>query len=89
MKIELFYSPGCTRCDAGKTELRVAAETVVPGIEWREVNVLDSFERAVELGVLTLPALAIDGKLVFTTLPSVAQFTDALRQRQKERGDGA
>jgi predicted DsbA family dithiol-disulfide isomerase len=89
LKIELFHSPGCTRCDAGRAELRAAAEAVVPGIEWHEVNVLDSFERAVELGVLTLPALAIDGKLVFTTLPSVAQFTDALRQRRAGHGDGA
>ncbi len=36
----------------------------MPGIEWRDVNVLDDLDRAVDLGVLTLPALA-GGTLAF------------------------
>lgn len=88
MKIELFHTPGCSLCDAGKADLRAAAEAVVPGVEWCEVNVLDSLDRAVELGILTLPALAIDGELVFTTLPSVAQLADALRRHRAEPGNG-
>lgn len=59
------------------------------GVEWREVDVLDDLDRAVDLGVLTLPALAIDGKLVFTALPSVEQLVAELRRRDGMRGDGA
>lgn len=88
MKVELIYAPGCAKCAAGMTELQAAAESAVPGVEWCEINVLDSLDRAVELGVLTLPALTIDGALAFTTLPSVAELTAALRQRRAERGDG-
>ena len=45
------------------------------------MNVLDSLDRAVELGVLTLPALAIDGELVFAALPTAPQLRQALLQR--------
>ena len=52
-------------------------------VEWHEVNVVDNLDHAVELGVLTLPSIAIDGKLVFTSMPTVAQFREALIMRNK------
>ncbi|MBN9459695.1 MAG: thioredoxin [Bordetella sp. SCN 67-23] len=88
MKIELFFTPGCAKCAGATTALRAAAETV-SGVEWREVNVLDDLDRAVDLGVLTLPALAIDGKLAFTALPTAEQLVAELRRRDGRRGDGA
>lgn len=80
MKIELFHVPGCERCASVTPALRATA-AAVGGVEWCEINVLDSLDRAVELGVLTLPALAIDGVLVFAALPTPAQLHQALRQR--------
>lgn len=82
MKVELFHASGCERCAPLMAELRATA-AVVGGVEWDEIDVLDSLERAVELGVLTLPALAIDGVLVFATLPTPAQLREALRQRSR------
>lgn len=79
MKIELFQVPGCARCDGAKAELQTVA--VAQGVEWCEVNALDAQDRAVDLGVLTLPALVIDGVLAFAALPTPA----ALRQELKRR----
>ena len=59
------------------------------GVEWREVNLLDDLDRAVDLGVLTLPALAIDGTLAFTALPTAEQLVAELRRRDGRPGDGA
>ncbi len=50
-------------------------------IEWREVNVLDELEYAVELGVLSMPAIAIDGALVFKSHPSAGKLRQALETR--------
>lgn len=80
MKIELFHAPGCERCAAALIELQAVVATV-DGVEWCEVNVLDSLGRAVDLGVLTLPALAIDGELVFASLPTPEKLRRALLQR--------
>lgn len=85
MKVEVFHAPGCSACAAARDDLRAAAKEAVKDIEWHEVNVVDNLDRTVELGVLTLPAVVIDGKLVFTSLPSAAQLRQALIERNKER----
>jgi thioredoxin 1 len=81
MKVELFHAPGCSRCAAARESLRAAAETAVTGLEWREVNVLDAMDYAVERGVLSLPAVVIDDQLVFSSLPTAQQLRAALISR--------
>lgn len=81
MRVELFYSPGCDRCAAACRELRLIAERTVPGVEWHERNVLEESDRAVELGVFSVPAFAIDDELLFAGLPTVQQLRDALKWR--------
>jgi len=81
MKVELIYAPGCAECVTARAGLRCAAEAAVAGVEWTEINVLDALDYAVELGVLTLPALAIDGSLVFAALPTPEQLRDELLKR--------
>lgn len=81
MIVELFYSPGCTSCAAAQASLKAAALGAVESLEWRELNVLDELDYAVELGVLTLPAIAIDRELVFAFLPTVEQLREAIKRR--------
>jgi len=85
MKVELFYSPGCSACDDRQAELRVAAQAAIKDLGWRVINVLDSVDHAVELGVMTLPAIAIDGEVVFTSMPTIAQLRKALMKRNRGR----
>ena len=80
MKVELFQVPGCARCDSAKVELQAVATAA--GAEWCEVNALDALDRAIDLGVLTLPAVVIDGELVFAALPT----PEALRRELARRG---
>ena len=84
MKLELFYSPGCVRCAEARDGLKTAAFEIVADLDWRELNVLDELDYAVQLGVLTLPAVAIDGELVFTSLPTRRQLCAALSDRSKD-----
>ena len=81
MKVEFFYTPGCKHCGDDRDTLRKLAEALVAELEWRDVDVLQDLDHAVDLGVLTLPALAIDGELVCSTLPSARQWRDLLRKR--------
>lgn len=85
MKVEMFYTPGCSDCVAAHARLRTAAQEAVKNLVWRELNVLDELDYAVELGVLTLPSIAVDGKLIFTSMPTVAQLRTALIERSKGR----
>jgi thioredoxin 1 len=85
MKVEMFYVPGCGACVAQHDELCAAARKILPDLEWREINVLDNLDHAVERGVLTLPSLVIDGEVVFTSMPTVAQLRKALAKRSRVR----
>lgn len=84
MKVELFHAPGCSRCAAVREDLKAAAEAVVTGLEWREVNVLDEMDYAVDHGVLSLPAIVVDGELMFSSLPTPQQLRAALTRRNSK-----
>ena len=82
IRIDLITN-GCEKCIDRRDELKAAANEVIgDGLAWRDLSVLDELDYAIELGVLTLPALAIDGKLVFASLPTA----DELRAELLKRG---
>lgn len=75
IKVELISSSGCKRCEHARGELKaIAREVAEDKLVWRDVDVLDELDYAVGLGVLTLPSVAINGKLAFASLPTVEQL---------------
>ena len=82
IKVESFSTPGCTRCEQAREALKAIADELGPDvISWRDVNVLDEIDHAVELGVMSPPAIAIDGELVFRSLPSRERLRTELMKR--------
>jgi len=78
-KIEVFTAPGCGKCGKAKDELEIIVNQLGNDkFEWREVNILQEMDYAIELGVLSTPSIAINGDLVFTALPSARQLLQAL-----------
>ena len=79
LKVEIFSSPGCSKCTQAKTVLKeIADEIGQDKVSWREVNILEEMDYAVELGVMSTPAIAINGELAFVTLPGAAKLRAAL-----------
>ncbi|VAW66702.1 hypothetical protein MNBD_GAMMA09-2806 [hydrothermal vent metagenome] len=75
IKVEVFSSPGCGKCGHAKDVLKKLVNDLGgDAIEWREVNILEDLDYAVKLGVLSTPSIAINGELVFTSLPSVKKL---------------
>jgi protein-disulfide isomerase len=86
LKVEVFSSPGCGKCGHAKEVLKQIADELGGGrIAWREVNVLAEMDYAVSLGVLSTPAIAVNGKLVFTALPSAKKLREILEARLREK----
>ena len=84
IQIEVFSSPGCSRCGQVFDLLQTITEEFGGDrIEWRNVNVLDELDYAVKLGVLSMPAIAIDGQLVFKTHPTAHTLRQVLDDRLK------
>lgn len=85
MKIEVFYAKGCGSCVASRRDLKEGVLAAFPGAAaWSEVDIVENIDYAVELGVLTVPAVAIDGALVFAKLPTVQQMVTELTARGRE-----
>lgn len=82
VKVEVFSSPGCGKCAQAKNMLKAIVEEIGQGrITWCEVNILEEMDYAVELGVMSSPAIAIDGKLAFSSLPSPDKLRTELGKR--------
>lgn len=81
MKIELFQAVGCTSCADSREALKSVAEQTVPGLQWRDVDLMKELDYAVELGVICLPAIAVDGQVAFSSLPTPAQLKKELERR--------
>jgi len=82
IKVEVFSSPGCGKCGHAKDVLHKLVDDIGANkIEWREVNILDELDHAVSLGVMTTPSIAIDGELVFSSLPSAKKLRAELDKR--------
>jgi hypothetical protein len=87
MKVEIFYTPSCSACVATHEKLRAVAREVVSSVEWHDLSVVENVDRAVELGVLTVPSIVIDDELVFTSMPTVTQMRRELTKRLKKMRD--
>lgn len=84
LNIEVFSSPGCSKCGHAKDVLQKLAEELGgESIQWREVNILDELDHAVSLGVMTTPSIVINGELVFSSLPSAKKLRAELENRLK------
>ena len=81
IKVEVFSSPGCGKCGHAKEVLKKLAEELGNTINWREVNILEELDYAVELGVLSTPSIAINDELVFPNLPSAKKLRVELLSR--------
>ncbi len=78
VSVEFFFAGGCENCVKARKALRKAAESTA-GVVWKEIDIGQNPHQAVDMGVVTTPAVAIDGRLVFKSAPSPAELKSALQ----------
>ncbi len=80
--VELFTSGGCPHCArAMKLLARVGESFGADRVVLRQVDVVTEIDYAVALGVLSTPAVAVDGELLFTSLPPEKKLHAELLKR--------
>jgi len=79
--VDLFWASSCTRCQQAKLEIsNVISQLENKRLCYREIDVLEEIDYAVDIGVLKTPSIAINGKLIFSSLPLIKHFVAALEQ---------
>ena len=80
--VELFTSNVCSRCVQAKATLReLIAELDDASFELHFIDVIENLDYAVEVGVLATPALAVNGKLISTSIPGKHRLRELLMKQ--------
>ena len=78
VKLELFSSPACGKCDQVKKKLQDIADQSGGTIKFMVINILEQMDYALQLGVLSTPCIAVNGKLEFFGLPTMDERRQVL-----------
>jgi len=75
-RVQVLSTPGCAGCDQIK---RLIAKVLIefPGIDWEEIDLTEHPELAARYGIMSVPAVVIDGKLELAHMPK----EERLRQK--------
>ena len=76
--MELFSSPSCANCPAVKKMLQELSSELKGDITIEEVDITVDPMRATQYGVLSVPAVAVNGMLKFVGLPKKEELKKAL-----------
>jgi len=70
--IEVFAAPGCSKCSKAKIRIEkmIKEMNAVEQFTVREVNIVEELDYAVSLSILTTPSIAINGELIYASLPT-------------------
>jgi thioredoxin 1 len=82
--VEEFTSPGCVGCPAVRAMLEELSQEFRDRLIVEEVNIAEDAARAAQYGIMTVPAVAINGRLKFTGVPGRGELRSAILEEMKE-----
>ena len=81
IEIKILTAPGCTKCDRTQAMVQKFVEQEAqdfPGLSYRTIDVAESPEIGARYGVLSIPAIIINDKLVFRGVPKEKALREQL-----------
>ncbi len=84
--VEDFMSPGCVGCPVAKEMLKSLSEELHGDITVEEVDITVDTSRAAQYGVMSVPAIAINGELKFMGVPKKEELKKALQEELNKDG---
>lgn len=76
--VEEFMSPGCVGCPAVKKMLEELSDEFGDKLTVEEVDITIDTARAAQYGVMSVPAVAINGILKFIDVPKKEALREAI-----------
>ena len=78
--VEMFTSPGCVGCPVVKKMLKELSSELKGDINVEEVDITVDPMRAAKYGVMSVPAVAVNGVLKFIGVPSREELKSAIAE---------
>lgn len=82
--VEEFMSPGCVGCPAVKEMLEELSSEFGDRLMVEEVDITVDATRAAQYGVMSVPAIAINGILKFIDVPKKEDLRKAILEELEE-----
>ena len=82
--VEEFMSPGCVGCPAVKELLEELSSEFGDKLTVEEVDITVDTTRAAQYGVMSVPAIAINGILKFIDVPKKEDLRKAILEELEE-----
>lgn len=76
-RVQILSTPGCAGCAQTKSLITRAIKSFTD-LDWEEIDLIEQPELASQYGIMSVPAIVIDGKLEFTGVPKERALRDKL-----------
>jgi small redox-active disulfide protein 1 len=83
--VEEFMSPGCVGCPAVKEMLKELSTEFEGNLILEEVDITVDTARAAQYGIMSVPAVAINGILKFMGVPSREELKKAIVEEMERQ----
>ncbi|WP_054835509.1 MJ0307 family thioredoxin [Methanobrevibacter arboriphilus] len=81
LKVEVFTSPSCPYCPMAEQVVEEAKNEIGGDeMEVEVINIMTDRQRAVDYGIMAVPAIAINGVVEFVGAPSKNELMAKLKQ---------
>ncbi|GAB6054895.1 MJ0307 family thioredoxin [Methanobacterium alkalithermotolerans] len=84
VKIEVFTSPTCPYCPMAIEVVDEAKKDLGDVLEVETVDIMQDREKAVNYGLMAVPAIAMNGVVKFVGAPSKEELMQAIKEELNE-----
>lgn len=84
VKIEVFTSPTCPYCPMAIEVVDEAKKDLGDVLEVETVDIMQDREKAVNYGLMAVPAIAMNGVVKFVGAPSKEELMHAIKEELNE-----
>jgi len=84
VKIEVFTSPSCPYCPMAIEVVDAVKKEMQDAIEVEKIDIMQDREKAIEYGLMAVPAVAINGVVKFVGAPEKEDLKNAIQEEMQQ-----
>jgi thioredoxin 1 len=83
VKIEVFTSPSCPYCPMAVEMVNEVKKEMPDDLEIEKIDIMVDREKAIEYGLMAVPAIALNGVVRFVGAPGKEELVAAIKEEIK------
>jgi len=83
VKVEVFTSPSCPYCPMALELVEEVKKEMPDDLDVEKIDIMKDREKAIEYGLMAVPAIALNGVVRFVGAPSKEEFVEAIKEEIK------